>query len=377
MTALLLGGCATTWDGREPVKIGVILPLTGPDAPNGERVRDGINFAVQQQKVRLKRKVKVIYADNKSDPALAGKLARDLADQGVKGLIVGFDSQQVAGVVPELNSLQIPAIAPMASNDRLSDGCPYFFRNCFKDSQQGAAIAYYAWFWRKLAKITIVTDETPGAFYAQDVARYTAQSFQEFGGLVVSTVKYREGSNLRQLMREALVGLPPGIVLTGNARQCAEMFRLLRELGYNGIILGPDAWDDPVFFRNCGQDIGDSIYTSLYSRQQDTDEYREFAKNFRAEFFFEPGDCEAQGYDALNLLLIGLDKAGNLQAFRENIAKLHNWYGVSGIYSFDARGNCDRTIYINALKFTKGQELPEGNLLRTFNMSKLELTKDK
>ncbi len=374
---LLAGGCAGVWNGKEPIKIGAVLPLTGPDAANGERVRDGISFAVQQQKTHFKRNVKVIYADNKSDPALSAELAADLADQGVKGLILGFDSRQVAPVTPVLNEWKLPAVAPMASNDRIGEGCPYFFRNCFKDSQQGAAIAYYAWFWRKLAKITIVTDETPGAYYSQDVARYTAQSFQEFGGIIVSTVKYGEGRDLRQTMRDAMAGLPPGIVLTGDARQCAEMFRILREMGYSGIIFGPDSWDDPVFFKNCGKDIGDSIYTSLYSRQQDTEEYREFAKTFRETLYFEPGDCEAQGYDALRLMLIGLENAGNLQEIRANFAKVHNWYGAGGIYTFDAKGNCDRTIYINAVKLGKGKEIPEGNLLRTFTMSKLELTKDK
>ena len=172
---LLLPGCifSPVYQSLPPVenhavKIGVIVPLSGKNQPYGARLRDGIELAVEE--LNNGRgiggvPVQLLIRDNRSNPAESLRLAKELADEGVRGLIPGYDSAEVTILKEFLAERAIPAVTPVASDDTLNE-VPALFQAVFTNREQARVLAAYVWYWRKLLRMGILIDTAPGADYA-------------------------------------------------------------------------------------------------------------------------------------------------------------------------------------------------------------------
>src|SRR5690348_3983977 len=95
-TAFLLAACANNAgssssgssadNGSGPIKIGVIVPLTGPSGPNGKDVLDAITTEadlINKAGGVSGRALQVVSEDDKSDPATGVSAANKLVNEGV------------------------------------------------------------------------------------------------------------------------------------------------------------------------------------------------------------------------------------------------------------------------------------------------------
>lgn len=380
---LLLTGCifSPVYQSLPPVqnntvKIGVIVPLSGKNQPYGARLRDGIQLAVDE--LNNSRgigglPVELLIRDNQSSPAESLRLARELADSGVRGLIPGYDSAEVTILKEFLAERTIPAVTPVASDDTLNE-VPALFQAIFTNREQARVLAAYVWYWRKLLRMGILIDTAPGADYARDIARECGRVFTELGGSVVSSVEFRNDmTDFTPNLRELLLAGPQVILVPAETSVSGRIVRQLRELGFRGLIIGPDSWDEREFLQECGPMPGDCAYTAFYAPEFDRAENREFRAAFRKTFFIYPGACEALGYDAMKLLAAGLEGAKTPRDFMLNLQELHNYPGAAALYSFRENGRFDRTIFIKTLGPAQpGEELPSARLSRSFPVSRID-----
>lgn len=100
----------------EPIKIGVIAPITGPVADYGEESRDGVRAAVTSGRIS------VLAEDDACDPKKAVSAFQKLTSFQDVHFIVGpgCGSPQEA-IVPLLRGQDIIAIVPSAASDALYD----------------------------------------------------------------------------------------------------------------------------------------------------------------------------------------------------------------------------------------------------------------
>ena len=380
---LLLTGCifSPVYQSLPPVqnntvKIGVIVPLSGKNQPYGARLRDGIQLAVDE--LNNSRgigglPVELLIRDNRSNPAESLRLAKELADEGVRGLIPGYDSAEVTILKEFLAERAIPAVTPVASDDTLNE-VPALFQAVFTNREQARVLAAYVWYWRKLLRMGILIDTAPGADYARDIARECGRVFTELGGSVVSSVEFRNDmTDFTPNLRELLLSGPQVILVPAETSVSGRIVRRIRELGFRGLIIGPDSWDEREFLQECGPAPGDCAYTAFYAPEFEGPENREFRTAFRKTFFVYPGGCEAQGYDAMKLLAAGLEGAKTPRDFISNLQLLRNFPGAAGQYSFRENGRFDRTIFIKTLRPAQPDEkLPSARLSRGFPVSKID-----
>ena len=155
------------------------------------------------------------------------------------------------------------------------------------------------------------------------------------------------------------------------------LVKYIRELGYRGLLLGPESWDEREFFSNCGADPGDCAFVGLYSEEYDLPEQLAFRDLFRRTYFVFPSTCEAQGYDALKMLAIGLGNVTSVQEFNRNMQHIRNVPGASALYTMKPHGGIDRTMFIKTIRPAAGpDEEPESRLSRSFNMKKIYQLKE-
>ena len=364
-----------TPDSRGPVKIAAIVPLSGVNRPLGMQMLEGLNFAVDElnsQRGINGREVELLVFDNNSSREGAAQAVHSAVEAGAVGLIAGYDSNEVLGIVPLVSQLRLPTVIPLATIDSLTDYGPFVFRNSYTNVQQAASLAAYLWYWRKLLRVSVLIDSTDRTEYSQTLARDFGQAFTDLGGSVMKFQDF-DPENPEPALHEVMRTGPQAIMIPSEAVISAKLIKRLRNLGYKGILCGPDTWDSNEFFSELDTfSPGDCVYTAFFTVENDSPEFRNFRKEFAQRNFCTPGSCETQSYDALKLLAIGLGNASDLYQFTHNWLAIRNYSGAAAVYTMLPDGEIDRTIYINTIR-PPGPEgmFPVGRLTHSFQFSKL------
>jgi branched-chain amino acid transport system substrate-binding protein len=117
----------------DPIKIGVIQPLSGPVAASGNYVRMGAEIARDWINARggiLGRPVQLLIEDNKSDPKEAATAAEKLIVRDKVPVIVGaWGSSMTLAAMPKLEEYGVPMVVETSSAATITKrGNPWIFR---------------------------------------------------------------------------------------------------------------------------------------------------------------------------------------------------------------------------------------------------------
>ncbi len=118
---------------QDPIKIGVIEPLSGPVAASGNYVRMGAEIAGDWINARggvNGRKVALLVEDNKSDPKEAASAAEKLiARDQVPVLMGAWGSSMTLAAMPKLEEYGVPMVVETSSAASITKrGNPWVFR---------------------------------------------------------------------------------------------------------------------------------------------------------------------------------------------------------------------------------------------------------
>jgi branched-chain amino acid transport system substrate-binding protein len=135
LSAILAGALAVPagWAQQDPVKIGVIQPLSGPVAASGNYVRMGTEIARDWINARggvLGRPIQLVIEDNKSDPKEAASAAEKLIVRDKVPAIMGaWGSSMTLAVMPKLEEYGVPMVVETSSAASITKkGNPWVFR---------------------------------------------------------------------------------------------------------------------------------------------------------------------------------------------------------------------------------------------------------
>jgi len=116
------GGGSGSSGERTPIKIGVLMELTGPGSDYGTRGKDMAEMALEEYGRKIgDRPIEVVYADTATTPATAVTKVRQLIRREKVDVIFGpvFSDAQDA-IAPYLGQEKILAMAPIGANWTLS-----------------------------------------------------------------------------------------------------------------------------------------------------------------------------------------------------------------------------------------------------------------
>src|ERR671930_2706812 len=130
---MALGAVSTSGDAQQPLKIGVIEPLSGPVAASGNYVRMGAEIARDWINARggvEGRKIELLIEDNKSDPKEAASAAEKLIVRDKVPVIIGaWGSSMTLTAMPKLEEYGVPMVVETSSAASVTKrGNPWVFR---------------------------------------------------------------------------------------------------------------------------------------------------------------------------------------------------------------------------------------------------------
>lgn len=151
---------STTESQRQPFKLGVLLPLTGPLALPGSRIRTALEYAVQEVNRTggvAGRRVTLVIVDDAADPTQDVQGVTKLVNQDKVDFIFGpITSDGMLAVVPAETRARKAAIGVVGSPRLTPSVMPYGFSILLNAGEQATKMVDYAA--RRWTRVAILHD---------------------------------------------------------------------------------------------------------------------------------------------------------------------------------------------------------------------------
>lgn len=331
-----------TKNESEEIKIGAILPLTGDAAIYGERVKKGIDLALSEINTQnaIGREIKVIFEDDKLDPASGVSVFQKLVTVNKVPCIIGpISSGVVLAVSPLANKHRVVVLSPYASNHKISGAGEYIFRNYPSDAIQGVIDANVAinMGFQKAAVMSINSD------YGIGLKIVFEKEFSKLGGEIVYSESFNTGeTDFRSYLTKIKNSKADFIFLPGNEKEIGLILIQAKELKVNLPVISTDAFLPEPIIKNVGEAAEGVIFTTFYEYKGK--EYNEFYKKYKEKYREEPSLLEGLGYDAMWAIAEAIKSITEVGGrvigpkIKEVLSKLEI-NGVTGKISFDKNGD--------------------------------------
>jgi branched-chain amino acid transport system substrate-binding protein len=234
----------------------------------------------------------------------------------------------------------------------VTEGKEYYFRACFIDPFQGRVMAKYAYDDLGARKVAIIQDVAQD--YSVGLAAFFREAFIELNGGdasgIVAFTSYQTGDqDFTAQLGAALAEEPDAIFAPGYFAEAALLAKQARELGYEGPILGGDAYEAPELIDIGGSSVEGVVFSTHYHPDADlSPSSAPFVEAFEEEYGERPSAFAALGYDAYMLVLDAIERAGSFDpdAIRDAMAATDGFQGASGLISLDENGDAVKTAVI-------------------------------
>jgi branched-chain amino acid transport system substrate-binding protein len=293
----------------DPIKIGLILPMTGQQASTGRQVEAAVKlYLAQHGNTIAGRKVEVIVKDDATVPDTTRRLAQELVVQDKVVALAGFGITPAAmATAPIATQSKTPMVVMAAATSAITNASPFIVRSSFTLPQ--AAVAMAEWANKNNVKkvVTLVSDYAPGI----DAEKYFADRVVLNGGTVIEKLRTPLRSpdfapvlqKVRDAAPEALYVFLPSGQGAAFMKQFAE--RGLDKAGIRLIGTGDITDDDQL------NDMGDValgvITAHHYSANHKSAANQKFVEAFKkANNGMRPNFMAVGGYDGIRIIMEGL-----------------------------------------------------------------------
>ena len=348
----------------DPVKIGLILPMSGPFAAYGKQIEHGVKlYLAQHGDTYGGRKVELILKDD--NPGTSGdidkRLAQELVVKDKVDILAGFGLTPSAfAVAPLATEAKKPMIVMNAATSAITTKSPYIIRTSMTLPQNSAPIATWAAKNGIKKVFTLVADYGPGI----DAEAQFKKTFTAAGGQIVgevrAPVKNPDFAPFLQKIKDTkpdavFLFLPPGAETIAFMKGFKE--RGLEQAGIRLISTG-DLPDEDIL-----EAVGDSalgLVTSFhYSEAHKSPENQAYVAAYTKAYPKDrPNFMSVGGYDGMHLIAEVLKKTGgstDADKFVE-AAKGMKWTSPRGPVSIDPETrDIVQTIYIRKTERVDGK----------------------
>jgi branched-chain amino acid transport system substrate-binding protein len=343
---------------QEPIKIGIIMPMTGGLSAIGRQVKAGVDLFVKQNGDNLLgRQVEVIFRDDAGKPEESQRIARELiVNEKVDLLGAGLTPSALA-IAPLATSAKIATIVMVSGTRIVTDRSPYLVRTSFTLGSQSAIMAGWATRNGSRRAVIVHSDWAPGA----EAAEAFTTTFTSAGGEIADTLKVPLANpDFAPFLQRARDARPDTIfvfVPTGQAGTFARQFveRGMDKAGIKLIGTGDITDDDDL--PGMGDAVLGTVTAGVYSPAHDTNVNRNFVAAFMADNAFRPNHIALGGYDGMRLIYDTIKKAGVVDGEKMVAAmKGAAWESPRGPISIDpATREIVQNIYIRRVEKRNGE----------------------
>lgn len=325
----------------EPIKIGVVCPISGQGAAAGEYIVNGVKLIDARLQAAgglevngVFHPVEFIFEDNEAKEEITTNAFQKLINQDNVIAIAGPDmSKCILAAAPIAQQAGCVAVGTFTTNEAVTQVGDYIFRACFIDPFQGTVAATYAW--EEGYKTAAVIYNNADA-YAKGLYESFVEVFEGLGGTVVETQAY-SGSDVKdynvQLTKIAAAN-PEVLFIPNMFTEIPLQVQQARAVGITCPIVGGDSMDTPDVPNLAGhENIAGTAYVSAFSAENPDPVAQGFVKAFRDAYGMDPNSNAVLAYDAVTMILDSIQRAETLDrtGVRDAMAQVKDLQLPSGM----------------------------------------------
>jgi len=324
----------------EPLKIGLILPLTGPFASTGRQIEAACRLYIARNGDTVAgRKVELIVKDDTGSPETTKRIAQELIVQNKVDILAGFGLTPLAlATAPLATEAKVPMVVMAAATSIIPTRSPFIVRVSMTLPQITQPMAEWALKNNIKRVVTLVADYGPGL----DAEKTFVKRFTEGGGTIVESIRSPLQNpdfapflqRVKDAKPDALFVFVPSGQGTAVMKQFAE--RGLGEAGIKLIGTG-DVVDDDILDAMGEPTLG--VITSFhYSAAHPSAENKAYVEAFmKANNGMRPNFMSVGGYDGMHMIYEAEKKTGGSSDGEKIVAAMKgmSWVSPRGPMSID------------------------------------------
>lgn len=389
-----------------PVRIGVVLPLSGYFSDEAQNMLKGIALAIKERKTKTPR-IELLVRDSQVSAgqavtAMLALLKNDLSI--VVGELEGTKSAALAGLCTQSD---VPLIVPIATDNGIAAIGSMVFQANNDIETRGSVLAKYA---IDSLKMRTFATLSPADDYGHDMTDAFSNTVDRLGGTIISQQWYYPGTEdfkrqfmavreagFRYALRDSLIASnipvrPSRIdslfrIWNARAKELSDDDKGLLEstdipvttidgfflpiyeedislvapqlalANIQSRLLGGDNWLNVDALRNQRNYVNGVVFVSGYYISETDLQYRDFQNRFRRATATSPSIMAVYGYNIMQLIISAVD-AGYTQADEivSYLETVEDFPGIGGEMTFHKNNHVNSSV--NILQFQ------DGNIIR-------------
>ncbi len=353
LLGLAVAALAGSVNAQAPIKIGVIIPATGPFAIIGEEVKNGMEMLFAESGNTVAgRKVELIVEDDGNKAEIGLTKAKKLVERDKVQVVSGVVASFVAYALRDyMVSSKIPLMITVSGADGLTqqDAAPNIFRTSGSGSHQSHVLG--EWLYKKKGYRRMIVMAPNYAMGYEQTGGFV-RTFKEAGGKIVKTIYPPLGapdygpflSSIDTSTADVI-----GVVFAGG--DAVRFVKQYAEYGLKGklpLVGSGLLTDDLVLQAQADAAVG--IITALnYSRSLESPENQAFVTRYVKRYKRIPTNYAEYSYVGARVIKEAIEsvkgKAEDSVALAAAMKKVH-FVAPRGPFKFDAYNNPVNAIYI-------------------------------
>mgnify|MGYP001156659975 CR=1 FL=1 len=327
----------------DPIKIGMVAPLTGPIADAGRYGVQGARLAVEEVNKAggvLGRQLELVIEDDQSlNPSTVLAFAKLADDKDIVAFLGPTRSTQIQSIAPSVKQAGRPVMIGGTDPSLTLAGNPWFFRFRPNDTYTARVMSDYGL--NKLGKKKWAIVHATDAFGTTAKNLFT-DALKNQG--VTPVMIEGQPNNSPDYTAVALAVKQSGADVLATfitfEPDVAIFARQLRQLGVNIVWLGSPSITTTTARKLAGATLYGTFAVADFHPDANP-EARSFSEKYLASYKTTPDFFASWPYDAVHVLAQAIAKAGSIdpQKIRDALLAVKDYHGVEGTYNFDRNGD--------------------------------------
>jgi branched-chain amino acid transport system substrate-binding protein len=333
----------TTIRAAEPIKIGVVAPLTGPLADAGRYGVQGAKLAVEEVNKAggvLGRQLELVIEDDQSlNPSTVLAFTKLADDKDIVAFLGPTRSTQIQSIAPSVKQAGRPVMIGGTDPSLTQVGNPWFFRFRPNDTYTARVMSDYGL--NKLGKKKWAIVHATDAFGTNAKALFI-DALKKQG--IEPVMVEGQPNNSPDYTAVALAVKQSGADVLATfitfEPDVAIFARQLRQLGVNIVWLGSPSITTTTARKLAGPTLYGTFAVADFHPAANP-EAKVFAEQYLTNYKSMPDFFASWPYDAIHVLTQAITDAGSTDPgkIRESLLAVKNYRGVEGTYNFDKNGD--------------------------------------
>lgn len=347
--ALLLAACEEQASAPPPIRLGVIVDVSGPSASLGLAGRNGMQLAVEEANAAggiQGRPIELLYRDDGFDPQRARQAAAELIAVPVEAAIGPMTSLIAEQLAPLFTEAGILLMGGTPLSPLLAGRDDQFFRTLSHTNPDARDIANHLGRQQGLQRVNVIIELSNRSYTLPWLADFK-RHLQANGAEVGLTVEFSrdQQTDFADLARRALADQPAAVVLISSALDTALLATQLRQQEPQ-LILATPAWGAAdTLIEMGGRAVEGMITAQAFDLNDSSAAFIAFKQRYQARFA-QPIDTAAlTSYNATRVLLTALQQRLPGEQPKQALLRIRQFQGLQHPIVFDDFGDSDSLLY--------------------------------